>query len=138
MNILKQFSYKINSTIALVFSIIAFCILLNGSVMAAGLKDQACGAAGTAGITSCSSAGSNDAAAKSFVGKISRNILNGFSLIIGAVGVIMIVVGGLRYVISSGDSGAVKGAKDTIIYALVGLVIALFAQVIARFVLSKV
>lgn len=53
------------------------------------------------------------------------------------ISVIMIMIGGLRYVFSGGDANGVKGAKDTILYAIIGLVIALFGQVIITFVLDK-
>ncbi len=55
----------------------------------------------------------------------------------GAASVIMITVGGFRYITSGGDSNSTKGAKDTILYAVIGLVITLFAQTIITFVLSK-
>ena len=55
----------------------------------------------------------------------------------GVLSVVMIIVGGFRYVVSGGDSSATKGAKDTILYAVVGLVIAIFAQTIITFVLSR-
>jgi len=55
----------------------------------------------------------------------------------GAVAVVMIVLGGFRYVLSSGDSNSTKAAKDTILYALIGLVIAIFAQIIVSFVLFR-
>lgn len=55
----------------------------------------------------------------------------------GAISVIMVIIGGLRYAAASGDQNGVKGAKDTILYALIGLVVAILAQVIVSFVLSK-
>ena len=48
----------------------------------------------------------------------------------------MLIVGGLRYVLSSGESSAVKGAKDTILYAIIGIVIAIVAFAIVQFVTS--
>lgn len=57
--------------------------------------------------------------------------------ITGAISVIMIVIGGLKYVFSAGDSAGVQSAKNTILYAIIGLVVTLFAQVIVSFVLSK-
>lgn len=57
--------------------------------------------------------------------------------ITGAISVIMIVVGGLKYVLSAGDSAGVQSAKNTILYAIIGLVVTIFAQVIVSFVLSK-
>lgn len=64
--------------------------------------------------------------------------VNIFSVIVGIVAVIMIVIGGFRYITSGGDSGKVSGAKTTIIYALIGLVIVALAQFIVQFVLNKV
>lgn len=65
------------------------------------------------------------------------NIVNIFSVIVGIVAVIMIIIGGFRYITSGGDSGNVTGAKNTILYAIVGLVIVALAQFIVRFVLSQ-
>jgi hypothetical protein len=66
-----------------------------------------------------------------------RQIINIFSIIVGVIAVIMIIIGGLKYITSGGDSGNISGAKNTIIYALVGLVIVALAQFIVRFVLGK-
>ncbi len=55
----------------------------------------------------------------------------------GAFAFVMVVIGGLRYVISAGDSNGVSGAKNTILYALVGVIVAMFAQVMVSFVLSR-
>lgn len=63
-------------------------------------------------------------------------IIRVLSIVVGAVSVIMIIIGGLRYVLANGDSNAVSGAKNTIMYAVIGLVIVLFAQVIVSFVYS--
>lgn len=57
--------------------------------------------------------------------------------IVGAIAVIMIVVGGLRYVLSGGDSNAVSSAKNTILYAVVGLIVALLAYAIVRWVVGE-
>ncbi len=72
------------------------------------------------------------------VNNIIRTVINIFSLVVGVVSVIMIIVGGLKYITSGGDSGNVSGAKNTILYAIVGLVIVALAQVIVRFVLGRV
>jgi hypothetical protein len=55
----------------------------------------------------------------------------------GGISLIMIVVGGFKYAISAGDSNAVTSAKNTVLYAIIGLVITIFSQVIVSFVLSK-
>lgn len=66
-----------------------------------------------------------------------KRIINIFSAIVGVIAVIMIIVGGLKYITSGGESSNVSGAKNTIIYALVGLIIVALAQFIVRFVLSN-
>jgi Type IV secretion system pilin len=65
-------------------------------------------------------------------------IINILSWVIGVVAVIMIIVGGFKYITSGGDSGGVTSAKNTILYAIVGLVIVALAQVIVRFVLGSI
>lgn len=71
------------------------------------------------------------------VNSIISTVINLLSLIVGVAAVIMIIVGGFKYVISSGDSANVQSAKNTILYAIVGLVIVALAQVIVRFVINK-
>ena len=57
--------------------------------------------------------------------------------IVGAVAVIMLIIGGLRYVLSSGNSSSVEGAKNTILYAIIGIVVAALAFAAVTFVSSK-
>lgn len=65
-----------------------------------------------------------------------KNIVNVLLFVLGAIAVIMIVIGGIRYTLSNGDSSAITGAKNTILYAVVGLVVALLAYAIVNFVLG--
>lgn len=87
------------------------------------------------GATGNCSAQANDAQGK--INTILTQVINIFSIIVGVIAVIMIIFGGLKYITSGGDSGNVSGAKNTIIYALVGLVIVALAQFIVHFVLGK-
>lgn len=64
-------------------------------------------------------------------------IVNVISIIVGVIAVIMIIFGGLKYITSGGDSNKITAAKNTIMYALIGLVVVALAQFIVRFVLSK-
>lgn len=68
---------------------------------------------------------------------IITGAVNIISLVVGIVAVIMIIVGGFKYITSSGDSGKVGSAKNTILYAIIGLVVVALAQVIVKFVLNK-
>lgn len=64
-------------------------------------------------------------------------IVNIFSVIVGVIAVIMIIIGGFRYITSGGDSSNVTSAKNTIMYAIIGLIIVALAQIIVRFVLDQ-
>ncbi|MCB9820296.1 hypothetical protein H6796_03310 [Candidatus Nomurabacteria bacterium] len=67
---------------------------------------------------------------------VFSTITNVLLFILGAISVIMIIIGGLRYVISGGNSANVTAAKNTILYAIVGVVIALLSYAIINFVLG--
>jgi len=59
-------------------------------------------------------------------------------MIAGIVAVLAIIYGGVRYTTSGGDSGNVKSAKDTILYAIVGLVVIIMAAAITDFIIKNV
>jgi len=68
---------------------------------------------------------------------IFRTITNVLLFIIGAISVIMLIIGGIRYTTSNGDQQAVQNAKNTILYAIVGLVIAILAFAAINFVIGS-
>jgi hypothetical protein len=70
------------------------------------------------------------------IGPMIQIVINILLYILGMVAVIMIVIGGIRYTTSNGDSSAIKSAKDTILYAVVGLIVAILAYSIVNFVVS--
>lgn len=94
-----------------------------------------CGSNLDASGTGCDS---NITTGSSNLNTVITDIVNIFSVIVGIVSVIMIIYGGFRYVTSGGDSGNVSSAKNTIIYAVIGLVVVALAQFIVQFVLDKV
>ena len=71
-------------------------------------------------------------------GSIFTTIVNVMLFIIGAICVIMLIFGGIRYATSAGNATSVTAAKNTIMYALIGLVIAVLAYAIVNFVLTGV
>lgn len=75
--------------------------------------------------------------AQETVNNLVTTIINIFSVIVGIVAVIMIIYGGFKYITSGGDSGNISGAKNTILFAIVGLIIVAMAQIIVRFVLAR-
>ena len=66
-----------------------------------------------------------------------KTISNVMLFLIGAISVIMLIIGGLRYVVSGGDSTAVQNAKNTILYAIVGVIVALLAYAAVNFVITS-
>lgn len=136
MKLKQKIAYIIASMILLVAPMVAFA----GTVSAAtDIQSGVC--AGTSFDVSTSgncNPATSKASAERSVNHIIETVINIFSVVVGVVAVIMIIVGGLKYITSGGDSAAVSGAKNTILYALVGLVIVVLAQVIVKFVLGRV
>lgn len=118
--------------LALVFS---FCNFFNLQASAANFEGELCGGANLS-LKSGSCGKEKDNAGK--LDKLIGNIINILSVIVGVVAVVMIIYGGFKLITSSGDSGRLTSARQTILYALAGLVIVALAQVIARFILTNI
>lgn len=82
---------------------------------------------------SCNNIGDQNGKTKN----LTSEIINILSVVVGFIAVVMLIIGGFRYITSAGDSNRVSGAKNTILYALIGLVIVASAQIIVQFVLNK-
>ena len=65
-----------------------------------------------------------------------KQVTNTILYIVGIIAVIMLIIGGIKYVVSGGDSKKVTDAKNTILYAIIGLIIAFLAYAIVNFVIS--
>lgn len=70
-------------------------------------------------------------------GGVFITITNILLFIIGAIAVVMLIIGGIRYVVSSGDQNAVTSAKNTILYAIIGIVVAFLAYAAVNFVTTQ-
>ena len=68
---------------------------------------------------------------------IFRTITNTVLYIVGVIAVIMLIIGGIKYVISGGDAKKVTDAKNTVLYAIIGLIIAFLAFAIVNFVITS-
>ncbi len=84
-----------------------------------------------------SSGGCNGTDISTGVKNIAVSVVNILSVVVGIVAVIMIIYGGFRYITSGGESGNVSGAKNTLLFAIVGLVIVALAQVIVHWVIGS-
>lgn len=70
------------------------------------------------------------------LGPMIKTVVNILLYLLGAFAVVMIVIGGVRYTTSNGESSAIAGAKNTILYAVIGLIVAILSFTIVNFVLS--
>lgn len=68
---------------------------------------------------------------------LAKTVTKWFSIIVGAVSIVMIIYGGFRYITSGGSSEKVGSAKNTLIYAIIGLVIVALAQLIVNVVITQ-
>lgn len=87
----------------------------------------------------CSGTNKNTAVCKSNdddAGALIKTVVNTLLYVLGTIAVIMIIVGGIRYATSGGDASGIKGGKDTILYAVIGLVVAMLAWAIVNFVIG--
>ncbi len=82
--------------------------------------------------------GTDADADSSSVSSTIETVINILSVIGAVIAVIMIIIGGMKFITSQGDGNSTAGARNTIIYAVVGLVIIALAQVIVQFVVGRV
>lgn len=66
-----------------------------------------------------------------------RSVVEILIFVVGAVSIIMVVIGGLRYVLSGGDEKAISAAKNTILYSIIGIIISVASYAIVSFVLTN-
>ena len=126
---------KFTALLAAIVMMIAGMITVGMSqhVFADTAKNEVCSGVGVA-----SGAGGCGTAGLTTVPTVVGIVVNILSVIVGIVSVIMIIVGGFRYVTSGGNDSNVASAKNTILYAIIGLIIVALAQIIVKFVLNKV
>ena len=134
LNIFKRLGATLGLLVILAAPVI-FPSLVNAQSLPPDIQESLC--QGTSlDITTPSGCGDTFFAAEGFQGLIT-SIINILSLIVGVIAVIFIIIGGLKYITSGGDSNNVTSAKNTILYAIVGLIIVALAQIVVRFVLSS-
>jgi hypothetical protein len=99
----------------------------------------ACNDSGTSVLSGVNCAQGDNVKGNLFGGSNSlfKVISNTLLFIIGAISVIMLIIGGFRYVVSQGDSTQVTAAKNTILYAVIGIIVALLAYAIVNFVVAQ-
>jgi len=99
------------------------------------------GAAGTSAVPSdaCTNNPTSELCQHSsddLMGYVTK-IINALMFVLGAVSVVMIILGGIKYTTSMGDAKNVESAKNTIMYAVIGLIVAILAAAIVNFVIGR-
>ncbi|MBX4190709.1 pilin [Candidatus Saccharibacteria bacterium] len=85
----------------------------------------------------CGSGGASGGGSPSDLNDTVENILNILSIIVGVAAIFMIIFAGLRFITSAGNAERAKAARQTLLYAVIGLVIVAMAQIIVWFVLTE-
>lgn len=125
---------KIKLTVAAV--VVSFAVALVATPVRSSAETSASqavcdslGASGEVGGT-CTTSGSG-------INNVLKTLLNILSFVAGVIAVIMIILAGIRFVTSQGESQSISAARNTVIYAVIGIIIVLLAQIIVRVVLSQ-
>lgn len=94
--------------------------------------DNACsGVGGNTASSICKSRGEN------IKGDFAKSLTNLLLFILGSVAVVMIIIGGIKYASANGDASQITSAKNTIMYSVVGLIVAIMAWSIVSFVINQ-
>ncbi len=101
-----------------------------GVALADTAKNEVCNGIGFAGGGVC---GDNGTAASNAI-DVAVNIL---AIIVGVAAVVMIIIAGLRFITASGDANKIAAARNSIVYALIGLVVVVAARTIVHYVIGK-
>ena len=139
---MKQMLRKISAAAALVPSIVVGLVASLGVVALVGTTTVNADCDPTSGISgaindSCT-LGSGQQSKLVGQGGMVTDIINIMLFVIGILCVIMIIWGGLRYAISAGNSANVTAAKNTVLYAIVGLIIAFLAFAVVNWILGAI
>lgn len=110
--------------------------IVSSQASAISINSGACSAISGSGGGSaiCNHQDENVTSQNGFVANLTRIIL----FLVGTAAVIMIVIGGIKYATANGDANKTKSAKDTIMYSVIGLIVALMAYAIVSFVVTSV
>lgn len=117
----------------MVFGLVSLPLVAGDNVHAIKIIDPACeksGGAGSGGAI-CESVGEDQ------LMPMIKTVINMLLTILGFIAVIMIIIGGIRYATSNGDSNSTKSAKDTILYSVIGLIVAILSFAIVNFVIDN-
>src|SRR4051812_23445048 len=114
MNTIKRYLYRMATVLTIAVSVLMPALLQHAAAQTP--ADEVC-----AGIATASGSGCNGS--NTTLNNVVANGVNILSVVIGIVAVVMIMIAGFKYITAGGDSGQITSAKNTLIYAVIGLVI---------------
>lgn len=117
--------------ISLIIAATSIAVITQPVAAQGNAKSQVCDSIGQGGDSGCGSGAGR-------IQGVIETVINILSAVGGIIAVIMIIISGFKFLTAGGDSNNVSSAKNTIVYAIVGLIVIAFAQVIVRFVLQNV
>ena len=129
---MKKIKIVLASLLLAVSVTVGGAALVPSSVAAASPEQSACEGSGGKW------AGGNCSQGNRTVPGTIKSIGNILVFLTGAISVLMIIIGGVRYTLSAGDQGSITSAKNTIMYAVVGLIVSIAAYAIVNFVLGNI
>lgn len=131
---MKKLLTKIQLAVAVLGSVLMLAtpavVSAQGAAQLEGNKEAVCKGVALTG-------GDCGANAEGQVNGIIEAVINILSVLVGVASVIMIMIGGFKYVTSNGDSNSIGSAKNTILYAIIGLVVVAMAQTIVQFTIRR-
>lgn len=90
--------------------------------------------------TNCTAPGGNtvfpDCIPKDDITVLIGNTINGFLILAGTVAVLFIIIGGFQYITSAGNPDGIYKAKQTLLYAIIGLIVVILSFAIVKFVIN--
>ena len=119
---------KVITTISATLMLLFATIIPVGNVSAINLFDDVCDNNPTSEICQNQNEDESD---------IVKNVVDALLYVVGIISVVMIIVGGIKYAVSGGNATAVTNAKNTILYAVIGLVVSFAAYAVVRWVLIR-
>ena len=132
---MKSFMKKVAGFVVVVPALVLGLALVTPNVVHA----QDCADVTAGGIGNGADCAKPTNAAENLFGpdSIFNTVTNILLFLIGAISVVMLIIGGIRYVVSQGDQGAITSAKNTILYAIIGIIVAFLAFAAVRFVTDQ-
>ncbi len=119
--------------VVIVSAFLVTTVLPNSVVSAQDAGDAVCDTLGQATGNSCATTDSSG----SSISNVIKGALNLLTFAAGVATVIMVIIAGFKYLTSQGEASAVANAKNTLLYALIGVVIVVLSQTIVFFIVNN-